>query len=152
MLFDLADLFAELITGKEGLHPRCQPARDQRLAGSPQDGSLHLRNRLKLHIVGGFRVLGPDIDDQEHPLPVIVKGNDLVKEHHVHVTEFVGILRLKAERGLRALKVIVGKIPDQASCKRRKALHDRSPVVPDHLLDHLSGWSVSTWISFRPGS
>ena len=69
------------------------------------------------------------MDNQKNFLAEIVKGNDLVKHHQIHIPEIILRLGEKFQRRLAVLQIIVRKISHQASAECGEPFHLRTPVL-----------------------
>ncbi len=69
------------------------------------------------------------VDDEDDLLLQVVEGNDLVKEHQIHVLEVLCIIRVQMQRLLCVLQIIVGEISNQPPCKGRKVIDPRCLVL-----------------------
>ena len=98
----------------------------QRGHGAEQTARLVLLGRalqeqlpelLQLHdglVVARLRVLQGHVHDEDDLLLHVVKGDDLVKEHQVHVLEGLGVLRVHAGGRFAVGQVVVREVADQA--------------------------------------
>lgn len=65
-----------------------------------------------------FRRVKRHVDDQDDFLAEVVKGDNLVKQHQVHILKVLRVLDLHPHGGFAATRVVVGKIADRTACKR----------------------------------
>jgi hypothetical protein len=78
---------------------------------------------------------GTDIDDEEDLLFVIIKGNELVKKHKIHVLKTFLVKGIQIEAGFAVLDVVVGKVTHQTAGKGRQPRQRGASVVIENLLD-----------------
>ena len=82
------------------------------------------------------------VHNQHDFLAEVVKGDDLVEEHQVHILEPLRVFGLPFGRRLPVSQVIIGKIPYQTSCERRQIIESRTFVISQNL-PQIRGWIVS---------
>ena len=75
------------------------------------------------------------ICDQDDLLPEMVKGDDLVKEHQIHIFKCFGILCLCPHRGFAVSEIIIGEISYQSSGKGGKILKSRALMIREDLAE-----------------
>ena len=81
-------------------------------------------------VVAGFRMFQVHVHDQHDFLAEVVKSDDLVEEHQVHILEPLRVFGLPFGRRLPVSQVIIGKIPYQTSCERRQIIKSRTLMIP----------------------
>ena len=79
------------------------------------------------------------IHDEHDLLPQIVKGDDLIKKHQVHILEAFGILRSGAGFRLAVTKVIVGKVAHKTAGEGGQLCKARAFVLCKDLPQRLRG-------------
>ena len=79
-------------------------------------------------VIIGFRLIQPHVDDQDDLLAHMVKSNDLVKEHEVHVAEVFCVLRLSSRTWFAVAEIVKGKIAYKTACEGRQVIKMRAPV------------------------
>ena len=86
-----------------------------------------------------LQILAADVDDEDHFLPEMIKGNDLVEQHQIHVFKPFFILRSKLQRRFCIFHVIVGEISYQSAGEGRQPLNPWTFVFFYNLPDVLAG-------------
>ena len=67
-----------------------------------------------------LQIIGLDIQDQDQLLSVVVKSDDLVEQHQVHILEAFLVLRIQSEGRFAVFDIVIGKISYQTSGKGRQ--------------------------------
>ena len=90
----------------------------------------------KLHdrpVIPRFRIIQRNIDNQHDPLTEVIEGDDLVKEHQIHILESLRIFRCASCGGLTVIDVIVGEISYKPARKTWEIIQPRTPVIRQDL-------------------
>ena len=66
-------------------------------------------------------------------LAEMVKCDDLIKQHQIHILKMLAILDRSSHRGLRIAQIIIGKISDQPAGKGRQLRDPRASVIRQDL-------------------
>ena len=92
-------------------------------------------------VVVGFQVfrIQRHIHDEHDLLPEVVKGDDLIEEHQVHILEVLGVLGLGAGFRFAVAQIIVGEVPHQTAREGGEVLEPRAFVLRQDLPQDLRG-------------
>ena len=120
---------------KQRLHCACKMSARFTLSCSVHQKICHLRELHLGFVVTCFRIAQIQIADQDDLLPVVVKGDDLVKKHQIHVLKVFRILYFCFHRRFGIGQIVIGKISDQSSGERWQILHFRTAVILQDLPD-----------------
>ena len=118
---------------EEGRHLSQQPPAGLLLLLAVFQQISQVLQRPDRPVVAGLGIGEAHVGHQDQLLPEVVKGDDLVEEHQVHVPELLRILCLPLCRGLLIGQVIVGEIPYQASGEGGEVVEFRAFVVRQDL-------------------
>ncbi len=105
----------------------------------PLHQCLHIFQLHHRPVIAGLGIICLHIGDQHDLLAVIVKGNDLVKEHQVHILKAVLILRIQLQRRFAVLDIIIGEISHKPSGKAGQSLQPGALILPENLPDIPAG-------------
>ena len=98
----------------------------------------HLPQGLDRRRIVFFQPVELHIDKQDDFLPVVVKSDNLRKEHEVHILKALAVPVREPQGRLRIFHIIVSKVADQAAGKGREFRNARRAVAieqrPDFLL------------------
>ena len=97
---------------------------------------LQLQHRL---VVVDLHVLQGHVHHEDDLLPQMVKGDDLVKEHQVHILEGLAVRDVTLRRGFLVGQVIVGEVPHQPPGEGGQARQPGAAVGRQHLAEIGSG-------------
>ena len=114
------------------------------------DQLLHGRKFQFCPVILGLQILTSDIYDQDDLLTEMVKCDDLVKQHQIHILKPFLVFCIQHQRRLCIFHVIVGKISYQSTGKCRKIFNLRTFIFIKYLSDiltwmlclHIHGCSV----------
>lgn len=70
--------------------------------------------------------------NQQYLLSIMVKCNDRIKQHQIHVPEVLLLMIRQLQLWLTVLDIIVRKISDQPSGKRRHLFQNRTSVLSQY--------------------
>ena len=87
---------------------------------SIQQKLLHIVQFPLCPMIIDFQIVGFDVQDQDQLLSVIIKCNNLVEQHQVHILESFLVLRIQMQSRFTVFDVIIGKISYQTSGKGRQ--------------------------------
>ena len=87
-------------------------------------------------VVAGFTVRQPHIGDEDDLLLHVVKGDDLIEEHEIHVPEPLGILGGPVRRRLAVKKVVIGKVAYKTAGEGWQVIRTRAFVIRKYLPQH----------------
>ena len=87
---------------------------------SVQQKLLHVVQFPLRPMIIDLQILGLDIQDQDQLLSVVVKGDDFVEQHQVHILEAFLVLRIQPQGRFAVFDIVIGKISYQSSGKGRQ--------------------------------
>ena len=90
-------------------------------------------------IVACFVILKGNICNKDYLLTEVIKGDDLIKEHKIKITEVFGILGIKIYTRLHVLQVIVGEVAHKTPGKCWQVLEIGTFVFSKDLTDITCG-------------
>ena len=90
-------------------------------------------------VIARFRIRKRHIDNQDDLLPKVVKGNDFVKKHQIHILKRFGVQRIPPDRRFAVFEVIIGEIPDKTAGKGWKIGKARAFVLIKNLTEVIGG-------------
>ena len=76
-----------------------------------------------------FDIFHSGIGDHDDLLTEVIKCDDLVKKHHIHILEALGILRIQIQLWLAVFHIVIGEISNQTAGKGRKTRNLRTCVL-----------------------
>ena len=121
--------------GKMGCQLGFQPElREMGTCAAVQE-CFHLIERLFRLCIGTLQIFGEHTGNQQKLLSVMIKDNDLVKQHQVDVSEVVVFRFAQAERRLGVLHIVVREISDQTTGERRHSVQPCSAVILQNRTD-----------------
>ena len=80
-----------------------------------------------------------NIDDENDLLADMVEGDDLVKEHEVHVLEGLRVLGFAAGSGLAVSEIVVREVSYETAGEGGQIVKMRAPVVEQDLAEDIGG-------------
>ena len=89
--------------------------------------------------VGAFSIGKFDVGYQHYPSAVVIKGDDLIKQHKIGIFEMLAVIDRNLYAWLAVAYEIVGEVADKSACERRQTLYLRAAVVRKQLADMLCG-------------
>ena len=130
---------AELRLVEQGRHfPQQLPARLLLLLPVPQQ----LRQLVQLQhclVVAYFHVIQGHIDDEDDLLTGVVEGDDLIKEHQVHILKRLTVLHRTLDRWLAVGQVVVGEVAHQTAGEGGQVVKSGTFVVGQNLAEVVGG-------------
>jgi len=88
---------------------------------SIQQELLHVVQLPLRSMIIDLQIIGLDIQDQDQLLSVIVKSDDFVEQHQVHILEAFLVLRIQPQGRFAVFDIVIGKISYQTSGKGRQS-------------------------------
>ena len=79
-----------------------------------------MRKFLRGLIIARLWIREWHIDDQDDLLPKVIKSNDLVKKHQIHILKRFGIQCVPPDRRFAVFEVVIREIPDKTAGKGGK--------------------------------
>ena len=130
---DLLHHGAVLLPVEERFDLRDHPAPQILLGGPVAEEVLHLLQFHLYPVVLGLEMREVHVGYEEELLGEVVEDDDLVEEHHVHVLESLGVLRVEPEGGFGILQIVVGEVSDQSPGEGRESGDLGAPVLLQDL-------------------
>ena len=130
---------AELLLGKKRLELGGHFAGVLRGGGAVADQVRHAVQLPHGSGVVGFNVIQRHVDDEDDFLPQVVKGDELIKQHQVHIAEAFGVSGVQVQGRLKILDVVISKVADKAARKRRQIGQPRAFIFGQHGADGIVG-------------
>ena len=93
---------------------------------------VQLQHRL---VVAHFHVIQGHIDDKDDLLTGVVEGDDLIKEHQVHVLERLAVLHRALHGRLAVGQVVVGEVAHQTAGEGGQVVETGAFVVRQDLAE-----------------
>ena len=85
-----------------------------------QQKLLHVVQFTLCSMIIDLQIIGLDIQDQDQLLSVVVKSDDLVEQHQVHILEAFLVLRIQSQGRFAVFDIVIGKISHKTSGKGRQ--------------------------------
>ena len=118
---------------EEGRHLAQQPSRHILFLLAAPNQLLQMPQPKLCPPIAGFSLRQLHIFDEDDLLLQVIEGDDLVKEHEIHILEAFRVLRVQTKRGFIILQVIIGEVAHQAAGEGRKPRHLRTPILFQNL-------------------
>lgn len=84
---------------------------------SIQQELLHVVQLPLRSMIIDLQIIGLDIQDQDQLLSVIVKSDDFVEQHQVHILEAFLVLRIQPQGRFAVFDIVIGKYPTRPPVK-----------------------------------